>query len=154
MQRNTGRRFSGSVVKALDWEAVEERLNAQIELLEETVKAQVRLKPACRLLKSVAGIGTVLALTIMLETGDIRRFAKSGQYASYCRKASAAPTTRRKAKAAFKDYLLGIKATIRKGPPLPPFIFMGSATMIAPLLGNLSRFVTFSKPGTLCLNKS
>jgi len=33
----------------------------------------------------MTGIGAVLALTIMLETGDIRRFTTVGQYASYCR---------------------------------------------------------------------
>lgn len=104
MQRNTGERLSGNAGKALDWESVEqrlaepnlgaavranlaviERLDEQIGLLEETVKAQVRFKPEFRLLKSVAGIGAVLALTIMLETGDVHRFAKAGQYASYCR---------------------------------------------------------------------
>ena len=31
------------------------------------------------------GIGEILALTIMLETGDIRRFASVGNFASYCR---------------------------------------------------------------------
>jgi len=34
---------------------------------------------------SVSGIGDILALTIMLETGDIGRFATAGNYASYCR---------------------------------------------------------------------
>jgi transposase len=33
----------------------------------------------------VPGIGQILALTIMLETGDIRRFATVGNYTSYCR---------------------------------------------------------------------
>ena len=36
-------------------------------------------------LKTVPGIGQTLALTIMLETGDIGRFADVGNYASYCR---------------------------------------------------------------------
>ena len=31
------------------------------------------------------GIGEVIALTIMCEVGDIRRFAKVGNFASYCR---------------------------------------------------------------------
>jgi transposase len=30
-------------------------------------------------------VGPILALTIMLETGDIGRFAQVGDYASYCR---------------------------------------------------------------------
>jgi len=33
----------------------------------------------------VAGIGKILAMTIMLEVGDIRRFAAVGNFASYCR---------------------------------------------------------------------
>jgi transposase len=33
----------------------------------------------------VPGIGNILAMTIMLEVGDISRFAKVGNFASYCR---------------------------------------------------------------------
>jgi transposase len=36
-------------------------------------------------LTSIEGIGLILALTIMLETGSISRFEKVGNYASYCR---------------------------------------------------------------------
>jgi transposase len=36
-------------------------------------------------LANIDGIGLILALTIMLETGDIRRFAKVGDFSSYCR---------------------------------------------------------------------
>ena len=43
------------------------------------------MRPAYRHLLSVSGIGKVLGLTIMLETGEIGRFAKVGNYASYCR---------------------------------------------------------------------
>ncbi len=34
---------------------------------------------------SVNGIGDILGLTIMLETGDINRFPHVGNYTSYCR---------------------------------------------------------------------
>lgn len=104
LARNTGEQPSGNAVKGLSWESIEERLpepnlglgvranvavierlNEQIAVLEDTAKAQVRLKPAFKQLKSVAGIGEILALTIMLETGEIQRFAMPGQYASYCR---------------------------------------------------------------------
>jgi transposase len=34
---------------------------------------------------STPGIGLILSLTIMLETGDIGRFPTVGDYASYCR---------------------------------------------------------------------
>ena len=33
----------------------------------------------------MAGIGDILGWTILLETGDLARFAKVGHYASYCR---------------------------------------------------------------------
>jgi len=36
-------------------------------------------------LLTVNGIGEILGLTILLETGDIRRFPSVGHYASYCR---------------------------------------------------------------------
>jgi transposase len=60
-------------------------LEAAIDLLEREVLAQVRLRPAYRHLLSVTGIGQVLGLTIMLETGPIERFGAVGHYASYCR---------------------------------------------------------------------
>jgi transposase len=58
---------------------------AAIDLLEREACAQVRLRPAYRRLLTVAGIGKILGLAIMLETGPITRFARVGNYASYCR---------------------------------------------------------------------
>jgi transposase len=60
-------------------------LETEIATLERVVKERVKLKPAFRYLLSVSGIGQILALTIMLETGDIRRFPTVGDFASYCR---------------------------------------------------------------------
>jgi len=57
----------------------------QIEYLEQQVLQQGKLKPEFKQLKTASGIGNILALTIMLETGDIRRFSKAGNYSSYCR---------------------------------------------------------------------
>jgi hypothetical protein len=45
----------------------------------------VELKDEFKSLTTVIGIGPILGLTIMLETGDINRFAGPGNYASYCR---------------------------------------------------------------------
>lgn len=42
-------------------------------------------RPGLALLKSAPGIGKVLGLTALLETGPISRFARVGDYASYCR---------------------------------------------------------------------
>ena len=47
--------------------------------------ARVRLREKFKGLLTVDGIGKILALTIMLETGDIKRFKSVGNYVSYCR---------------------------------------------------------------------
>ncbi len=48
-------------------------------------RRRIKLRPAFKPLLTVSGIGEILGLTIMLETGEIGRFAKVGNYASYCR---------------------------------------------------------------------
>jgi transposase len=50
------------------------------------------------LLLSMPGVGRVLALTIMMETGPIERFPKVGNYVSYCRKVLAARYSNEKKK--------------------------------------------------------
>ena len=65
--------------------AVMRTLDDRITLLEKVVKARITLHPAFKPLLTVSGIGQILGLTIMLETGEIGRFAKVGNYASYCR---------------------------------------------------------------------
>jgi transposase len=59
--------------------------NKQITKLEKAVLSQMILSPEFQGLKQIPGIGNILALTIALETGDISRFKKAGNYASYCR---------------------------------------------------------------------
>ena len=65
--------------------AVMHALQIQIEAIEKELAKHCRKHPAFALLKSVAGIGDVLAMVILLETGNIDRFADVGNYASYCR---------------------------------------------------------------------
>jgi transposase len=60
-------------------------LETEIKTLERIVKERVQLRAGFRYLLTVNGIGKTLALTIMLETGAIRRFASVGNFASYCR---------------------------------------------------------------------
>jgi transposase len=60
-------------------------LQEQIKILEKAIQKKAKLKVEYEALKTVPGIGIILALTIMLETGPIERFAKVGNYASYCR---------------------------------------------------------------------
>ena len=56
-----------------------------IDKLEKEILSEMVLKPEFEKLMTVPGLGKILALTIALETGDIKRFAKVGNYASYCR---------------------------------------------------------------------
>jgi transposase len=60
-------------------------LTRQIEQIEKTILGRVRLRDEFKGLLAIPGIGTTLGLTIMLEVGDIRRFAEVGNFASYCR---------------------------------------------------------------------
>jgi transposase len=104
LARNRGQSLRANEVKRLTPEAVARLLpdpnqalavqsnllvmraqEAAIELLERQALAQVRLRPAYRHLVTVSGIGSVLGLTILLETGPVGRFAKVGNYASYSR---------------------------------------------------------------------
>jgi transposase len=56
-----------------------------VDGLEQTAHQAVKLTGAFQLLQTVTGIGKILGLTIMLETGTIERFAGPGNFASYCR---------------------------------------------------------------------
>ena len=58
---------------------------SMIDLLEKAVKQRIKLRPEFKPLLSVSGIGDILGLTIWLESGDIHRFKRVGNYASYCR---------------------------------------------------------------------
>jgi transposase len=60
-------------------------LTQQIRSIEKVVLPQVKVRPEFEILLTIPGIGKILTLTIMLEVGDIRRFAKAGNFASYCR---------------------------------------------------------------------
>jgi transposase len=102
--RNTGSRLSVNRIKQfspVDFEtllpdcdqalavssglAVINCLAEQITLVEKRVHTQIRSTPLYTLLQTVTGIGPILAQTILLDTGDIGRFADVGAYASYCR---------------------------------------------------------------------
>jgi transposase len=60
-------------------------LAERIREVDKLIRDQAKLRPEYEKLQSAPGIGFVLAVTIMLETGDIRRFPKVGNYTSYCR---------------------------------------------------------------------
>ncbi len=56
-----------------------------IREIENKILSVAKLRDVFELLLTIPGIGEILALTIMMEVGDIGRFLKVGQYASYCR---------------------------------------------------------------------
>jgi transposase len=61
-------------------------LSKQIVKIENTVLNKVKLRKPFLGLQTIPGLGKILPLTIMLETGAIERFAKVGNFSSYCRK--------------------------------------------------------------------
>ncbi len=102
--RNQGERLSANRIRLLTPEAVDaafedanvalaaksnlrvlDCLEEQILAVELSLHQQVRLRHSYKRLLTVPGIGEVLAMTIMLETGDIGRFQDVGNYVSYGR---------------------------------------------------------------------
>jgi transposase len=57
-------------------------LEEQIRVIEQTVRHQSQKQRGYTLLQTVPGIGPLLALTILLEAGDIHHFPCVGQFAS------------------------------------------------------------------------
>ena len=64
---------------------VYQTIQQEINMLEATAYQAVKLTEPFKILQTITGIGKILGLTIMLETGDINRFPGAGQFASYCR---------------------------------------------------------------------
>jgi transposase len=104
LSRHTGGRFNKDQVQALDAAAIArlgllphvERalkanlailkvLNREIHAIKAVILKEARLRREFKTLSSIPGIGKVLAATIMLETGTVRRFAEVGNFSSYCR---------------------------------------------------------------------
>lgn len=60
-------------------------LSDSITKLEQHILAVTGKTRAYQRLQELPGIGKILGLTIALETGDVKRFADAGNFASYCR---------------------------------------------------------------------
>jgi transposase len=106
VSRNVGRKVNVNDVKALKEDRISsllemnedlalagrvskeviDHLTHQIYKIERVVQKKMELRQEYRYLLSVFGVGKILSLTIMLETGPIRRFETVGDYVSYCRK--------------------------------------------------------------------
>jgi len=118
LSRNLGRKLNVNDVKALKEDRISpllemnedlalagrvskeaiDHLTHQIYQIEWAVQKKIALKPEYRYLTSVFGVGKILSLTIMLETGPISRFPTVGDYVSYCRKVPSQWTSNGKCK--------------------------------------------------------
>lgn len=104
IERNTGERISSREVKNLKKSVIEQLFKEEYSILsvkasvsnvrvlshhineiEKAIRKKIKLRREFRQLKTVPGIGDILALTIMLEVGDIGRFPKVGDFSSYSR---------------------------------------------------------------------
>ena len=102
--RNRGQSISANEIKRLQYEQAERMFESEplflalastvavmraqqemIELIEKVARRKLKLSEPLKRLLTVNGIGEVLGLTILLETGDIKRFERVGNYVSYCR---------------------------------------------------------------------
>jgi transposase len=104
VNRNTGRKLKSNETKKLGEGAlnimfsdkylvmsaqsncnVMEFLNGQIDTIEKAVIKEVKLRYPFEKLLTVPGIGNILGITIMLESGYMNRFEAVSNYSSYCR---------------------------------------------------------------------
>lgn len=73
-------------------------LTQQITRIESFIEKKISIHDPYKNLLSIPGVGKIVALTIILETGPISRFAKVGNYVSYCRKVASAWVSNEKTK--------------------------------------------------------
>ncbi len=69
-----------------------------IKRIERNVLEVIKPFRGYEQLLQIHGIGTILAMTIYLETGELSRFASSANYASYCRTVRSRRTSNTKSK--------------------------------------------------------
>ena len=73
-------------------------LSESIQKIEKMVLGCARALPLYGKLMSLPGVGQILAMTITMEVGDIKRFADAGNFASYCRTVEAKRTSNERKK--------------------------------------------------------
>ena len=75
---------SDQLVAREDQRLIQE-LGQSIERIESPVLKRAQKMPEYKRLLTIPGIGRILGMTMALETGDVKRFASPGDYASYGR---------------------------------------------------------------------
>lgn len=73
-------------------------LTRQIQRIEKVAQNKAILKEPFSKLLTLPGVGEILAMTILLETGPMERFKTVGHYVSYCRKVPSRWTSNEKVK--------------------------------------------------------
>jgi len=76
-----------------------EQFSKKIKRFEKKVLEHAQTQAAYERLQTMPGVGPILALTILLETGAIGRFKTVGDYTSYCRCVRATHSSNGKKKA-------------------------------------------------------
>jgi len=61
-----------------------DQISEQIEQVEKHIGEVVKVTPKMQLIKSLPGVGDILATVITLEIGDVERFISAQHLASYC----------------------------------------------------------------------
>jgi transposase len=74
------------------------RLSVLIEEIEKEVLGVLKPVQGYEQVLNVSGIGPILGMTIVLESGEFSRFASSARYASYCRTVRSRRTSNGKGK--------------------------------------------------------
>jgi len=87
-----GRKYLASVLNALPSETSQmtamqldaiDQLEEKIETIERRIAEKLRTSPEIRLLRTVPGLGPILAPLVWLEIGDVDRFPRAEHLASY-----------------------------------------------------------------------
>jgi len=143
--RNTGTSLTGNRIKTLTAAAVHDVLPTpdlalavtstlavmrcvaeQIAAIEHAIKARVSLRPT-------------LALTIMLEAGDMHRFPTVGQWASYCRCVNSTKLSNGKRKG---------QGNTKNGNKYVAWAFIEAANFAVRYYANIQRFYQRKKSKT------
>lgn len=150
IERQSGQRVSSNKLKKITEEQIQALLNEehlvlsamanirmmkvldqQIKIIEKAVKGTIKLRKEFEHLLTVAGVGDILAMTIMLEVGDIRRFEKVGNFSSYCRCVSSTRLSNGKSKG---------KGNSKNGNRYLAWAFIEAATIARRYNERLNRF--------------
>jgi transposase len=75
---------ANSLIASLQKELID-KIGCSIAIIEKEVLASARKLPSYENLLSLPGVGRILGMTIRMEVGEISRFKRPGDFASYCR---------------------------------------------------------------------